>query len=648
MKAFVKTAAVISPLLLVPLSGCRAPEVKKDYPLQPVSFTDVTIDDAFWSPRLETNRKVTIPYCFQRCEETGRIHNFAVAGGLADGDYQGRRYNDSDVYKVIEGASYSLQVHPDAELEAYLDSLIALIGTAQEEDGYLSTPRTIIKTGLAERFNGMYGNDARWSRVDQSHELYCAGHLYEAAAAHYLATGKRSLLDVALRNADLVCREFGPDAIRDVPGHEEIEIGLVKLYRITGNEKYLETARFFIDERGHYNGREPHHYLDDYTYNQDHLPILEQTEPVGHVVRALYLYSGIADIAAISGDSSYLKPLNAIWNNITGKKLYLTGNMGVQDYNEGFGEEYMLPNLRAYNETCAGIGNALWNHRMFLLSGDSKYLDILERDLYNGILPGVSLEGNTFFYPNPLASEGNYERSPWFDCACCPTNIARFMPSIPGYIYARKGDEIYVNLFIAGTTEIDLPGNRVNIRQETDYPWNGRVTVIVDPEKSREFGIRIRIPGWSRNHVVPGDLYAFLDPDDSRPALSLNGAGIEMNLENGFAVIRRKWHRGYRIELDLPMPVRNVSASIHVSEDQGKEALERGPIVYCAEGTDNGGKALQLRIPTLGDLVAEYRPDMLNGIMVITSRDGQFTAIPYYAWANRGRTEMAVWMDRYE
>ena len=632
------------PLLLL-INACHSAGTKKDYPIHPVAFTDVSIDDNFWSPRLETNRKVTIPYCFQRCEETGRIDNFAIAGGLMEGEYEGARFNDSDVYKVIEGAAYSLSVHPDPALETYLDDLIAKIAAAQEEDGYLSTPRTIIKTGLADRFNGMYGNDERWSRCDHGHELYCVGHLYEAAVAHYLATGKRTLLEVALRNADLICSEFGPGKIRNVPGHEEIEIGLVKLYRITGAERYLNTARFFIDERGHYNGREPHGYKNDDKHCQDHKPVIEQTEPVGHVVRALYLYSGVADIAAITGDSSYLKPLNTIWNNIVGKKLYLTGNMGVQDYHEGFGEDYMLPNLKAYNETCAGIGNAMWNHRMFLLSGDSKYLDILERDLYNGILSGVSLEGNTFFYPNPLASEGEYRRSPWFHCACCPTNIARFMPSIPGYVYAHRGDAVYVNLFIAGTGLINLPGNPVNLKQETEYPWEGMVRITVDPQKSDEFGINIRIPGWSQNRVVPSDLYTYMDRNEDQVTLTVNGGKVEIELENGFAGIRRVWEKGDLIEMHLPMSIRNVSAHAGVKEDQGKVALERGPIVYCAEGIDNNGKALQLTLPEQRDLSVQYLPELLNGVAVISDHQNEFMAIPYFAWAHRGDSEMAVWLN---
>ncbi len=639
-----KLGSIIIVILL--FSACNPINTAKDYPIHPVAFTDVNIDDHFWSPRLETNRKVTIPYCFQRCEETGRIDNFAIAGGLLEGDYKGARYNDSDVYKVIEGAAYSLSVHPDPELEKYLDDLIAKIAAAQEEDGYLSTPRTIIKTGLADRFNGMYGNDERWSRCDHGHELYCVGHMYEAAVAHFLATGKQTLLDVAIRNADLICSVFGPDKIRNVPGHEEIEIGLVKLYRITGDEKYLDMAKFFIDERGHHNDREQHVYKDDGFHCQDHKPIIEQTEPVGHVVRALYLYSGVADIAAITGDTSYLKPLNNIWDNIVGKKLYLTGNMGVRDYHEGFGENYMLPNQKAYCETCAGIGNAFWNHRMFLLSGDSKYLDILERDLYNGILSGVSLEGNTFFYPNPLASDGKYKRSPWFTTACCPTNIARFMPSIPGYIYAQKGNELFVNLFIAGNASILLPDNLVNLQQETEYPWDGLVKLIVNPQKTDEFAVNIRIPGWSQNQVVPSDLYTYMDNSEEKVTLSVNGESIEIEINNGFARIKREWKKGDLIKMNLPMSIRYISAHSNVTENAGKVALERGPVVFCAEGIDNGGKALQLTVPEKQNLSIQYNPHLLNGVVVITDQHKDFMAIPYYAWAHRGTSEMAVWLNQ--
>ncbi len=626
------------------------------YPLRPVPFTDVTIDDAFWLPRLETNRLVTIPFDFRKCEETGRIDNFAKAGGLMDGEFVGIFFNDSDVFKVIEGASYSLSLHPDEKLEKYLDGLIAKIAAAQEDDGYLYTVRTIDP----ERVPPASG-PVRWSNVRVGHELYNVGHLYEAATAHYRATGKRTLLDTALKNADLIASVFGPDGKRDVPGHEEIEIGLCKLYLATGERKYLDLAKFFLDERGRPRGRELYG-----AYCQDHEPVVEQSEAVGHAVRAGYLYSGMADAAALTGDKSYTDAIDRIWENVVSRKLYLTGGIGARHSGEAFGNDFELPNLSAYNETCAAIANAMWNHRLFLLHGDGKYIDVLERVIYNGFLSGVSLSGDSFFYPNPLESDGSHERSPWFGCSCCPANVVRFLPSLPGYAYAAKDDTVFVNLYIGGGASVALDNGTIRLEQKTRYPWDGKIRIIVTPGRERSFALNLRIPGWARGRPVPSDLYRYEKAPAAEPSLRVNGRPLPLVMEKGFTRIRRTWKNGDTIDLVLPMPIRRVLCSEKVEANQGRVALERGPIVYCAEWADNHGLVHNISLPEEAPLKAEHCPDLLGGVTVITgtipavfegadgpaaTRDGKtivktqpFTAIPYYAWAHRGPGEMAVWL----
>ena len=619
----------------------------KDYPIKPTPFTDVHLDDAFWSPRLETNRRVTIPFAFEKCQETGRTDNFAIAGGLMDGSYHGvYPFDDSDVYKTIEGAAYSLSLERDEELEKYLDDLIAKIAAAQEGDGYLYTVRTIDPRGMLD-----WTGAERWSNLGRSHELYSVGHMVEAAVAHYQATGKRAFLDVALKSADLVARVFGPNKLRDVPGHQEIELGLVRLYRATGDEKYLELARFFLDERGHAHGRALYG-----PYAQDHEPVVEQREAVGHAVRATYMYASMADVAALSGDAAYVQALERLWDNVVSKKLHLTGGIGARREIEGFGENYELPNHATYNETCAAIGNAMWNHRMFLLHGDAKYLDVLERVLYNGFIAGVSMSGDTFFYTNPLAADGEYEfnegaatRVPWFDCSCCPGNVARFMPALVGYVYAHRDDALYVNLFANGKSRVKLQDNGVRIEQETRYPWDGRVKITVAPERAAEFALHVRVPGWARNQPVPGDLYGYLR-ESQKATLKVNGEQKALDLEKGFARLRRTWREGDVIELDLPMPVRRILCHERVANNAGKVALERGPIVYCVEGVDNGGKLRDLVLPDDAPLRAEYRQDVLNGVVVVRSqvsgKERELVAVPYYAWSHRGVGEMAVWLGR--
>jgi hypothetical protein len=688
-------SAALALLLLLPYPG--GAEGTRDYPIKPVPFTAVKLTDGFWAPRIETNRTVTIPAIFKKCEETGRIDNFAIAGGLMKGEYKGERYNDTDVYKTIEGASYSLMVHPDPVLDGYLDGVIAKIAAAQEPDGYLYTPRTA-SPGKVQPGTGA----ERWAELAISHELYNAGHLYEAAVAHYMATGKRSLLDVALKNADLVARTFGPEAGKrqGFPGHQEIELALVKLYRLTGKAAYLDLAKYFLDQRGH--GVELRQYppgnrfaiYNDATQIQAHKPVLEQDEAVGHAVRLTYMASGMADIAALTGDRSYFEAVRKLWENVVGKKMYLTGGVGSRHDQERFGENYELPNLTGYLETCASIGMAFWNHRMFLLTGDAAYLDVMERVMYNGVLSGVSLDGTLFFYPNPLESDGRYKfnkgqagRAPWFGVACCPGNISRFLPSVPGYVYATKGDVLYVNMFVAGEAKIDLGGKPVAIRQDTRYPWDGTIALTVDPGSRREFALLVRIPGWAQNRPVPTDLYRDEERSPAKATIRINGKSIALDLDKGFARVRRTWKTGDRVDIALPMEARRVAAHPSVKDDEGFVAVERGPLVYCAEWPDNGGRALNIILPDTTRFKAETRPDLLGGIVVLTgdalaagpaavTRVGQGAAkdaaaddeedappasrrrlapgapltpqrlmlIPYYAWAHRGAGEMSVWM----
>ncbi|MCX6563059.1 MAG: glycoside hydrolase family 127 protein [Candidatus Aminicenantes bacterium] len=645
-------------------------DLKKDYPIRPVAFTQVRVSDGFWAPKMETNRTVTVPFALRKNEETGRVDNFRKAAGMMKGPFQGKRYNDSDIYKVMEGASYTLMLHPDPDLKKRLDDLIAIIGKAQEPDGYLYTTRTIDPKNPAPG-----AGKERWSNLRVSHELYNVGHMYEAAAAHYAATGERSFLNIAVKNADLLLRTFGPGQRRGFPGHQEIEIGLAKLYRATGQLAYLDLAKFFLDERGRYFGGERHDPKDPFAvydsdeYMQNDKPVLEQDEAVGHAVRAMYMYAGMADVAALGGRPEYVRAIDRLWENVAGKKMYLTGGVGARDTSEAFGDAYELPNATAYTETCAAIGNALWQQRLFLLHGEAKYVDVLERVMYNGLISGVSLDGMSFFYQNPLEFDGKTKlyqeqvgRAPWFEVACCPPNITRFLPSVPGYVYAVKDDILYVNLFMANAGTVDVGGRKVNIKQETRYPWNGAVKIAVEPDKPGEFALYVRVPGWARNEPVPTDLYRFADQNNDKPGLKVNGEDVALDTDKGYARIRRIWKKGDTVELNLPMPVRRVAANDAVKEDAGKIALQRGPLVFCAEGADNGGKVLDLAIPDGVVFKAEFRPDLSKGVVVIKGKavvltkdpEGWITSkkerdvlfVPYYAWANRGAGEMAVWLPR--
>jgi DUF1680 family protein len=621
-----------------------------DYPIRPVPFTSVQFTDNFWSPRLETNRTVTIPYNFQKCEETGRLRNFAIAGGLEEGEFEGIYFNDSDVFKVIEGASYSLMVHEDPALKAFLDDLIAKIAAAQEEDGYLYTNRTIDPSKAADG-----AGEERWTKLNTFHELYNVGHMYEAAVAHYQATGERSLLEVAIKNADLIDRVFGPGKNMGVPGHQEIEIGLVKLFRATGEKRYLDLAKFFVDQRG--NGANPRYTEEDPAgkYLQNHKALAEQEEAVGHAVRAGYFYSGATDVAALTGETAYDEALDKIWKDIVHQKIYLTGGIGAEPRYEGFGPDYNLPNATAYTETCAAIALMLWNHRMFLRSGEVKYMDVFERTLYNGFLAGVSFEGNTFFYPNPLETDGVQKfnqgvcgRSPWFDCSCCPVNVVRILPSLPGYVYSTQGQDVYVNLYIGNEAAFELEGQNLKLRQTTRYPWDGKVELVIENEGEIAANFKLRVPGWVRNEVVDGDLYRYLD--DERPSVQVwvNGETVAANATVGYISLEKSnWKQGDRIEINFDMPVRKVVSHELVEANRGKMALERGPLVYCAEEVDNPEGVLNLNLSQDETFAYSFDETMFDGLGKLSGRTAQgadFKAVPYYAWAHREMGEMAVWL----
>lgn len=638
---------IIGNLSLFYLSACDVPSTEPIAPIQEVPFTKVHFTDQFWAPRIETNRTISIPSAFKECEKNGRFDNFAIAAGMKKGKQRGDfLFDDTDPYKIIEGASYSLAVKYDKKLDAYLDSVIHIIAAAQEPDGYLTT----CVTNKCYRLSGWWGTH-KWEKLN-SHELYNCGHLYEAAVAHYKATGKRTLLDVAIKNANLVCKVFGPDKNqKHVPsGHPIVEMALCKLYKVTGEKKYLNMAKYFIEETG--RGTDGHKLSE---YSQDYMPILKQTEIKGHAVRAGYLYSGVADIASLTNDSAYFNALKRIWSNMAGKKLYITGGMGSRAQGEGFGPNYELNNHTAYCETCAAIANVFWNQRMFLATGDAKYFDIVERAMYNGVISGVSLSGNKFFYDNPLESTGEHERQKWFGCACCPGNITRFMPSIPNYVYATQDNNVFVNIYVQSQSEIKTSTNTVEIKQITDYPWKGKIELTINPQVSSKFAIKLRIPGWAKTSPVPSDLYFFINKP--KPIkLSVNGKAIEDKEDKGYITINRNWVKGDKIELNLPLSVRFIKANPNVEDDKGKLSIQRGPIVYCLEGCDQKDKhALNKYIKANTPLKATFNKSLLNGVVTLKGtckeveqngkeRDVPFTAIPYSTWENRGADEMTVWI----
>jgi len=634
------------------ISGCaKEKKASADYPIQPVPFTSVKLTDEFWAPRIRKNASVTIPIAFGYCESTGRVRNFEIAAGNDTGVFQTiYPFDDSDVFKIIEGASYSLQSFPDPKLESYLDTLITKIGDAQEPDGYLYTNRTIAEmhggAGLHE-----WASKNRWE-LDSilSHELYNLGHLYESAVAHYQATGKRSLLDIALKSADLVNKDFGSGQLKVYPGHQVIEMGLVRLYRTTGEKKYLDLAKLFLDIRG----------PKGQPYNQADIKPVDQTEAVGHSVRATYMYSGMADIAAIENDAAYLTAITKIWEDLVEGKMYITGGIGASGGNEGFAEPFELPNMSAYCETCASIGDIFFNQRLFLLHGQSKYMDVLEKTLYNSMLSGVSLSADRFFYPNPLESNGQHQRQSWFGCACCPSNVARFVPAIPGYVYAVTGNDLYVNLFISNDANVSIGTRRVSVSQKTGFPWDGKVEIVVNPESATKFNLKIRIPGWVRNEAIPGGLYKFTDQNSEPVTIKINGTDLEYRQTDGYAEILRKWKKGDRVEIAFPMPVRKVVADERVKADRDRIAVQRGPVIYCAEWPDNNnGNVLNLVVRKDAVFSTEFDPSLLGGTQVISTSgeqtkrtvegdvemvgEEQVRLIPYALWNNRGPGQMMVW-----
>jgi len=625
---------VLAVAAITPTARADTPAHRK---LSAVPFTDVKVQDQFWAPRIQTNREKSLPHNFKWCEQTGRFSNFAKAGGLIEGKFEGIYFNDSDVYKVLEGASYSLADRRDPKLEKMVDDVIAKIAAAQQDNGYLNSYYTLVEP------------DKKWTNCAHKHELYCAGHLIEGAVAHHRATGKRTLLDVAVKFADRIDEIFGPGKRHDVPGHEELELALVKLYELTGEQRYFDLAKFFIDIRGDEEKREKLYGA----YCQDHLPVRQQSEIVGHSVRAMYLYSGVADVAGYTGDEGYINAMDRLWQSVAMRKMYVTGGIGVQGHGEGFSGDYRLPNAAAYCETCASIGMALWNHRMNLMHGHAKYANLVERAMYNGILSGMELGGEKYFYVNPLASSGGHHRQPFFGCACCPSNVVRFVPSVPGYMYATghvnlwrskrapnknsngKNSEmpaVYVNLYAAGTAKVQVQDKVVKITQQTNYPWDGRVKLTVECEEPTTFALCCRVPGWSGVVNLAG------------PTILGPGGFAELD---GYFVRTQQWKSGDWLEIEFPMEIRRIEAHPAVKDDIGRVAVQRGPIVYCFEAVDNDGRVTDIMLPHDPKFTAEHRPDLLGGVTVIegVARDGRkILAIPYYAWDHREPGGMIVWV----
>jgi len=624
-----------------------------DYPVQPVPFTAVRVTGGFWQARQEVNRTVTVPFALQQCEDSGRLKNFDLAAetlrrrAAGEATFQNKPvsiypFDDSDVFKVIEGAAYALSMQRDAALEARLDGWIARIAAAQEPDGYLFTFRTMHPDSPAQEWI----DPQRWLKdPDLSHELYNIGHMYEAGVAYFQATGKRALLDICLKSAELVWRDFGDGKLRIAPGHQVIEMGLAKLYRVTGERRYLDLAKIFLEARG------PGGKL----YSQQHLAVADQDEAVGHAVRANYMYSGMADVAALAGDARYIAAIDRIWNNMAGKKLYLTGGVGALHNGEMYGAAYELPN-DAYNETCAAIALMMWNHRMFLLTGEAKYMDVLERTGFNGFISGVSLSGDRFFYTNPLVYDGSAKnnfggagRAAWFGCACCPPNVLRTLADLTGYFYAVRDDSLYVNFYAQSEGSATVGGRKVQLTQATDYPWSGAVRLTLSPDQPAKFTLRLRIPGWAQGRPVPTDLYGYDDAMPGRWTVKVGGVPMSGAVEKGYVAITREWQAGDLVELELPMPVRAVHSHPQAAALRELVAFERGPVVYCVEGKVGEAMPADLTAPPVDRIKTVERKDLLDGVVVLTTGEAEtpaYTAIPYFAWDNRGLAPMAVWLKR--
>ncbi|WP_269221516.1 glycoside hydrolase family 127 protein [Flavobacterium sp. IMCC34518] len=651
MKIYNSTKYLLSLIVLFSFS-CKTIAQNKEtknsgYIITPVNIQNVKLTDAFWLPIIKRVQEKTIEYAIHKCEEEGRLDNFLIAGGKMKGEVKGQMpFDDTDVYKIIEGASNTLISEPNPKLEKLLDSLIGIIKVGQEKDGYLTTWRTINPAKPPAPWVPVI-EGKRWESLQISHELYNSGHMIEAAVVHYEATGKRNFLDIAIKNADMLVRTFGdnPNQVHGVPGHQIVETGLVNLYRITNNKAYLNLAKYYLDNRGN-----PKNHKLNGAYSQDDIPVIQQKEAVGHAVRAVYMYSGMTDIAAIYNDQNYLNAVNALWTNMVNKKMYITGGIGAVHDGEAFGANYELPNLTAYNETCAAIGDVYWNHRLHNLTGNSDYFDVIERSLYNGLISGISLDGKQFFYPNALESDGVYKnnrgsctRQSWFDCSCCPTNLIRFIPSIPGLIYSSSKNVLYVNLYASNTAKITLDKTELGITQQTNYPWDGKVTLTVSPKKESEFSIKLRIPGWARNQVLPGDLYSYATPASAKVTLTINGKPLDYKEDKGYVTITRKWKNGDSIKLNFPMEVKEVVTNAKVEGNIGKVALEYGPIVYAIEEIDNPANFDKITIDANDTFKVTKENKLLDGVNTIQT--SQLKAIPYYSWSNRGVGKMKVWID---
>ncbi len=618
--------------------------------MEPVNFSQVTITDNFWKPKIELVATKTLAACIYQTEvATPRIKNFDKVARKKGEKHEGIFYDDSDVFKALEAMAYSLKTHPSKEMEAKCDEWIDKIAAAQQPDGYLNTMYTL--------------NEPQNRYTDMSmHEDYNCGHMIEAAVAYYNATGKRKLLDVSIRWADHFDSLFGPGKKHWVTGHQELELALVKLYRVTKDQKYLNLAAWLLSERGH-------RYAKGYTwtdwkdtgYAQDLLPVKEQTQITGHAVRAMYMYTGAADVAALTGDEGYMKAMKTVWEDVVFRNMYITGGIGSAGSNEGFSQDYDLPNEQAYCETCASVGMVFWNQRMNALTGESKYIDVLERSLYNGALDGLSLTGDRFFYGNPLASRGQHYRREWFGTACCPANIARLVASLGDYIYAKNDNGIWVNLFVGSETKQLIGKNDVALKLQTNYPWDGKVTLNIDPVKKGKFKVYVRIPGWSKAQPVPGDsYYANFSVIQSLMPIKINGKETSYQAENGYMVIDREWKKGDVVEFEFSMNPHLLTSRKEIKQNENRVAIERGPLVYCVEGADNNGKAWNIIMPDNTTFTYADQKVLDESVValqasvpvVIVNPDGisiktetkTITAIPYYAWANRGKNEMQVWL----
>jgi Uncharacterized protein conserved in bacteria len=641
--------------LLLVGCGLLLPYFSQTQPrIRPVHFSAVTITDGFWKSYADKVSQVTIPVCIEYTENrTGRIRNFErVAGLLKDGKgHEGIYYDDSDVYKALEAMAYSLKVRPSAAIERKADEWIDKIASAQEPDGYINT------------FYSLTGLDKRWSDMEK-HEAYCAGHLIEAGIAYYYATGKRKLMDVGIRMANHMDSIFGPGKRNWVTGHQEVELALVKLHEATLDEKYLKLAEWFISQRGRGYGRGRIWEVAEWgpKYCQDDAPIESVSRITGHAVRAMYYYTGVADVASHTRNTDYLNAMQRVWEDVVHRNVYLTGAIGSSRHNEGFTKSYDLPNAEAYGETCASVGMVFWNQRMNQLTGNALFADVLERSLFNGALAGISLAGDRFFYPNPLASYKGDTRKEWFGTACCPSNIARLLASIGNYLYAHDGQDIWLNIYAGSTTTVPLESNHVKIVQQTNYPWDGGISLLLEPERPQTFSLRLRIPGWARNQAISGDLYRFSAEADEQAVIQVNGKPLAYQMENGYAIVRNRWKKGDRVTLELPMEIQRVVALDSVTQNRGRVALQRGPLVYCLEKTDNPDGIFNVILRDDSPLSASWEPDLLGGIYTISGQlafvkpaaDGSsvntsiqpFKAIPYFAWANRGAHPMQVWIPR--